>query len=208
LPYDYNALWGSWNGTAATYTVTNITTGGTTNNYAWPAWNDVYQSTGTYTNNVLWGQWVNGQWQAPQPYVPPVLTPEEVEAQRLAVEVANRAWRERQAAIVAEEAEASVRAERLLVEHLSDEQRAEYELLKRFHVIVGDRKYRVERGWSGNVKLIEAAPDGEFVVESHCIHPREQVPYEDNMLAQKLLLEADEEAFRRISNISRLRRAA
>jgi hypothetical protein len=105
------------------------------------------------------------------------------------------------AALSAAEREAEQRAERLLLDHLSERQRAEYRERRAFTVISadGERTYRIERGWSGNVKLI--GPDGREC-RRYCIHPRERVPTEDCMLAQKLLIENDEPAFLRVANAS------
>lgn len=96
-------------------------------------------------------------------------------------------------------------AEALLRSQLTAEQRAEYDRLQRFHVVVGDRTYRIRRGWAGNIDLIE---DGA-AVERWCVHPRQSVPVPDNLLAQKLMLECGQaDELRRIANVTPLRRAA
>ncbi len=102
---------------------------------------------------------------------------------------------------------ASRRAEALLFEHLTDEQIEEWKASKQFHVQTreGERVYRIKRGRAGNIVLVK---DGDREAErlaSFCIHeyhPDGSVPLEDNVLAQKLLLEADEDEFLRIANIS------
>lgn len=100
-----------------------------------------------------------------------------------------------------------------------EEQRAEYLRDKAFTVRLPDgKRYRIKKGWAGNVERVEdvrlpqqqspslVANDRHYVaVEKLCIHPNDWVPDQDNMLAQKLLLEADEAKFRRIANITRLR---
>ena len=50
---------------------------------------------------------------------------------------------------------------------------------------------------------MERLDEGGRPAEVYCIHPSEWVPHEDNMLAQKLMLEYDEESFLRIANRSR-----
>lgn len=100
-----------------------------------------------------------------------------------------------------ERKKAEATAEVLLLRHLNPEQREEYRQHKYFHVEVAGRRYRIDKGWAGNVKLIE----GGKVAESLCIHPIERIPDQDNMLGQKLLLEWDEEEFRRTANISNRR---
>jgi hypothetical protein len=165
---------------------------------AWYAWCDASNSTAsssaagtTYTacssgvHQILGYNWVAALSAAER---------ERREADR------RRREAERQAAI-RERAEAEQRAERLLLDHLSERQRAEYRERRAFTVISadGERTYRIERGWSGNVKLI--GPDGREC-RRYCIHPRERVPTEDCMLAQKLLIENDEPAFLRVANAS------
>lgn len=191
--------WGYWT-TSSTTTISNVVY---YNNYqVWTDWNANSTGYGTSTNlsTSPWGYWVVGT-----PYVDVISepTPEEVEAARVA-------WRDAEAlrvaaalVRVAEEAEARIRAEALLLDHLTPDQRDEYRRDGRFHLLVGERRYRITRGRSGNVRLIEERAGAEVEVESYCIHPEALVPDEDTMLAQKLLLEADEAAFRRIANITR-----
>ena len=93
---------------------------------------------------------------------------------------------------------AAARAKALLLEHLSDEQRAEYEEHQYFHVLSeGGRLYRIKHGSAGNVYRI--GTDGS-VEHKFCIHARDSVPHEDNMLAQMLLLRLDEEQFLTVAN--------
>lgn len=93
-------------------------------------------------------------------------------------------------------------AEKLLVAHLDPKQREDFQNHRHFEVIQAKTKrvYRIKHGWAGNVEVWE----GGRRVESLCIHPAVVVPFADNLLAQKLLLEADEPAFRRIANITKL----
>lgn len=174
----------------------------------------------TATNHAVWSQWTTGYTVPMVPYQTPIYvplepTPEERAAQEAARQEALRRYEEQQR----ERREADKRAEALLRAHLSDEQRAEYELGQVFHVRSrSGRLYRVTRGWSGNVfELREEpeviAPDGRVQqngaprlveVARYCIHPREYTPDADNMLAQALLLQADEEEFLRIANRTRL----
>jgi len=106
---------------------------------------------------------------------------------------------------------AEQRARGLLLRMLNEQQREEMENDNRFHLTVHSqdgsmRVYRIDYGFQGNVKLLGA--DGE-VDSSYCIHSDSRLPYEDQMLAQKLLLEANEPEFLRIANKTiRRRRAA
>lgn len=103
-----------------------------------------------------------------------------------------------QASVAKREAAESA-ARTLLLQNLDQAQAAEFTKSRQFEVISRDgaRRYRVEYGTAGNVKLLngEGKPVSKF-----CIHPQVLCPTEDVMLAQKLLLDADEEEFLRIAN--------
>lgn len=92
--------------------------------------------------------------------------------------------------------EANARAERLLLSCLSTEQERTYKQGRYFYVDVGDRRYRVERRAGANVKLLDAR--GRIAGE-YCARPTD-VPVEGAMLAQKLWLETNEEAFKKVAN--------
>ena len=106
------------------------------------------------------------------------------------------------------------RARHLLSSMLSPEQREEFQEDDCFHLRVIDGKsgeervYRIDQGFQGNVKLL--GPDGR-PVKSYCIHAKttddegRRLPNEDHMLAQKLLLQTDEESFLKIANMSHVR---
>jgi len=92
---------------------------------------------------------------------------------------------------------AEVKAEMLLNYCLTAEQRDDLAKNNHFHLYTGNHKYRIERGVSGNVKLINDNDDKPK--HQYCIHPV-GVPVADVMLAQKLLLETNEQEFLRIAN--------
>lgn len=88
------------------------------------------------------------------------------------------------------------KAKRLLYSMLTDYQKRMYRKHRYFHVISQTgKKYRLKHGDTMNVYLIE----GDKPVKKYCIHPT-NVPVEDTLLAQKLLLETDEKAFLKIAN--------
>lgn len=103
------------------------------------------------------------------------------------------------------------RARRLLVQHLTPEQRRTYEAHAYFDVDINGKTYRIRQGTHGNVRLLERAkacppifatiPAEQPLVEkvSFCAQPN-GVPAEDAMLAQKLMLETDERKFLEIAN--------
>ncbi len=97
--------------------------------------------------------------------------------------------------------EAERRATELLLDHLDAQQIADFKRARRFvvHSRDGERAYRIQYGKQGNVYLLDK--DRRTPVASYCIHPDINCcPTEDVMLAQKLLLEADEKEFLRIAN--------
>jgi hypothetical protein len=93
---------------------------------------------------------------------------------------------------------AATRAKALLLELLTEEQKAEYAEFEYFHVIGQSGKlYRIKRGSAGNVYSIGLDGNEEH---KYCIHARDSVPHEDNMIAQYGLLRTDEEQFLSLAN--------
>lgn len=106
--------------------------------------------------------------------------------------------------------EADKRAAALLLANLTAEQAEDYRRTQSFVVVQPlqfgrpARRYRITFRLAGNVYLLD---DEGLDVERYCIHAQEPIPVADNMLAQKLMLEADEEQFLRVANRTRLRAA-
>ena len=167
-----------------TYTATNETT------IAWASWNGNTSGTDAATQDAqgrqIWIQWTAGttmdipaapsgtifhQWNVPQGNMPPARDFDLAAMQR---------------------------AERLLRATLTLEQQRQFEQHGWFDVegSAGGR-YRILTGYQRNVQRL--GPDGR-PTHQLCAHPTD-VPDEDAMLAQKLLLEADEAAFSRIANV-------
>lgn len=184
-----NTIWDQW----------QYTTAGTADS-VWDGWVLTDTGTSSATGTIVWTTWTDKV--------------EETKAQKRArlkreAEVAaqweqQRVEREARAAELRVEQEAAVvKAEVLLREHLAAPQRAEYDRLKEFLVKAqSGRTYKIKKGWSGNVELLD--DEGKAIIR-FCIHPSEQCPDQDNMLAQKFLLETDEEAFNKIANKTQLR---
>jgi hypothetical protein len=88
------------------------------------------------------------------------------------------------------------RARELLLSHLTEEQRATF-IENRWFVVVGGRsrmRYRIETGHLvANVRRLD---DGARLC-AHCDH---SLPMDDHLIAQKLMLEYDEDAFLAIAN--------
>jgi hypothetical protein len=181
-----NGFW--WNNgitTGSNVTITNATTmqinGPTT--YQYPT----YQTWRIYT---------------PPPETPEQRTTRETPEQRTTREEARRQARQ-------EQAEATERARTLLRESLTSEQWQDYEQRQSFRVISsdGERTYRLRHGRTQNIDLLGPRDDSVAsnevevgVRRRYCIHIADyDIPVEDNLLCQKLLLEADEERFLQVA---------
>jgi hypothetical protein len=163
-------------------------------NLVWDTWVVRGSCTANTATTVVWAEWAR-QTANEHRRVPGVIHAET--RRRDAAE--NERWR-----LVAEQekqrrAEADKKAEILLGSLLTAEQREDLQKKRCFYVYSKGKKYRVDRGQHGNVKLVN---ERDEVVESYCIQPRGGLPDADAMAAQKLLLETDPEAFRNIANVS------
>jgi hypothetical protein len=116
---------------------------------------------------------------------------------------------ERQAKIEAQEEKtrqkslANARAEALLRSVLTAKQLRELDSRGHFHVKVGDRRFRITRGRSHNVKEVDKQ---SRVLRTFCAHPIERVPDADTMLAQKLVLETRPDDFFGLANVMQVQR--
>lgn len=130
-------------------------------------------------------------------------TPEQREQIRCERERQQRMYQEQMRSRAELQRLASGRARVLLLSLLDDVQAAEYEAHGQFHVIgsVSGNRYLIMRGRAQNVFRLNDA--GERVVEL-CGHVGECVPDEDNILAQKFMIETDEAEFLRVANATRL----
>lgn len=94
---------------------------------------------------------------------------------------------------------ASSKARSLLLENLDPDQRTSFERGSTFEVLSRDGKriYQVRYGTAGNVFLMKNGRP----VKRFCIHPADSnIPTEDVMLVQKLMIEGAEDEFVRIAN--------
>jgi hypothetical protein len=195
------STWYTWTNTATTTNTVQL-------------WNN-WVSSGTTTASVAytntWSYWLEGYATSgvTRPdsnfYVAPQLTPDQ-----LAEQQRQREERELAAAVErGRRAEAAMKARALLLEELDAEQAAEFAAKNHFHVRVRtgrgprsrERLFRIRGNhYAGNVE--ELNDEGQRIA-SYCIHMRSDIPTEDHLVAQKLLLESDVESFERIANISR-----
>lgn len=153
----------------------NTTTASTTtSDYVWHNWNTTSTSTSvTYNVNRV--------------YTPPVETEEQ---RRLRREAVKRAEKQR-----AELEAAEARAKELLLSMLTEEQRHHLHREGRFKVC-GNKggEYEITIGYAGNIRRGR---------HRYCGHLSDgRIPTYDHMLAQKLMIETDEEAFLALANRS------
>jgi hypothetical protein len=99
------------------------------------------------------------------------------------------------------------RAEALLREHLDETQWRDWTAHKRFHVQTadGERVYEIRRGRAGNIYLVKGVNPRQPHVKRFCFHeyhPNGRVPVADNVLAQALFIQYDEERFLELANPS------
>lgn len=200
---------------ATVTTATTLTNSSITTDNVWRVWSDqCYQltqqatwcswtSTSVLTNSTtvfsqsafdcdVWRVWAA----APRP-------PESTEARLLRREqdrISQLRFDESQRKIAEEARLSRARAEKLLVRQLSPAQKDTLSRLNYFDLDVGGKTYRIKRGTHGNVREIVNGIE----TASFCIQPP-GLPTEDVMLAQKLLLEANEPEFLRIANRTVLR---
>lgn len=167
----------------------------------WYAWNGITATTSTAASTIYvpydngWRMWWTGTGGTA---IPPVGT---VIAQQGAALEYPRLLRDREAARSA----AAARAERLLLKCLNEEERHCYLTHHFFDVLGSDGFiYRIQQGMHGNVRQMEAGPDGTLrSVAKLCCQP-EGVPIADVHLAQALWLKHDAARFRRVANITAL----
>lgn len=196
MPY-YGTLYGTGD-SVWPFWVRHATTGtSATTLSVWPRW--VTTATGSATSlagvttaDLVWGYWVEDSvtsWHYP-PRIRTVRVHDTDPIPQDTRELIASRQREHEAAIAA--------AEELLREHLDPVQLQSYESLQHFLVNApSGRTYRIRKGISGNVDVLDKHGD---IAGRYCIHPDISVPPQDNMLAQKLFIEHDEPAFRRIGN--------
>lgn len=151
---------------------------------------------GTTSSTTVWNNWTDYA----SPTVP---TPEQLEERRLRHEESARRYAESMRLRKL----ANERAMELLCEMLSDEQCEELKKSGYFTVISESGKhYQIKKGRQHNVYLLN--DDGRRSIE-YCIMPRSgDIPDEDAMLCQKLMLEHHEQDLHRIANATTLLMAA
>ena len=99
------------------------------------------------------------------------------------------------------------KAQELLLRNLTEEQRESF-VAAGFFMVIGQRtkkRYRIDRNnYAGNIQELGQNNDA---VARLCCHLACDLPLADHLLAQKLSLEADEDAFLRLANRNQIVRA-
>jgi len=207
-------VWLTWNSGSATTSGTTVTLNVSDADNVWTNWQD----TGTAANEPFWNDWTNNPNHAPNfqsqymgQFIPPQRAPETAEEREARVQrelqqreewerqrvIRERARIEREAGLKAARIEASA----LLDSLLSETQRNSLEKEDWFLVIgKSGRIYRLRRGRVGNIDLL--SPEGK-VLRTLCSHPGPRLPNADDLVAQKLYLETDDEYVQRQANVHR-----
>jgi hypothetical protein len=203
--------WGTWvqqaytAGAACSYTIADTTSSAGTDTlvmqkFIWQEWtttaNTCINLTTGATATIVWPQWCQHRTAYTAPTRSAYQSREETDEERQA-RLARLEEQRRQ------REEANQRAFVLLLSFLNRRQRRQYREFGYFTLLTKDRKrrYRIKKGWGGNVERLDHKG---HVIERYCIHPREWVPDEDNMIAQKLMLLTDEERFLKTANRQRV----
>jgi hypothetical protein len=181
-------VWTNWNNGPTTATSNNY--------YIWTNWSDA--GNGSASSNTVWYEWNNSHIE-PVDYVSvtgivPLTKEEKARIERENEERRKRVEEERKR--FAEEREAAeVKANELLLDLIGPEQHKVYEETGR--LFIKGQKYDYLLQKEGLVKRLE-----KDKVTDLCVHLRNKTafPETDNVIALKLLAEADEEQFNRIAN--------
>ena len=179
----------------------SITTGFTTNDW----WFDSCSTASTST--AIWTNWNRNYTLSST--TASIVRPNDYRAYTPAQAAPPLAYQPDRGTLRMQEIEtARSRAEDLLREHLSERQNLELSQKGYFEVCAvnfkeGTRRYyRIRRGRAGNVYLLDG-PQGREI-KKLCCHPLERVPDADTMLAQKMMIEFNEELFLKTANITNL----
>jgi hypothetical protein len=194
-------IWIDWN-------TTRTTTSSQLVNGVWPEWTATTASHTVYPSTP-WNDWnrTSALWHTPRrqaQFWSSQPLPPQLDAKALWKRDRQSAIRQRRLRVAGMRKRVAQRkAEALLLDNLDAQQLAEWTAHKHFHVETADgtKTYRISLGLAGNIYLVR---DGDRRLPSHgylrryCFHeyhPDGAVPQEDNVLAQKLVIEAAHDFF-------------
>lgn len=158
----------------------------------WNVWMERCRHEAIRAAEQTWGNWTDPQRAALRAFA---------EEERHIYEEAARTFGRVNERLKAEADAANRKAEDLLRANLTPEQLEDLEKKKCFYLSTispdgSRRRYRIDRGTHGNVKLLD---EKGSILGSYCAQP-DSVPVADSMLAQKLWIEGAEAEFLRIAN--------
>lgn len=191
------ATWGYWCDTTSAGTAS-------TNCDIWGSWADNTTNT-TYATTSdtisVWFTWAGNEFTLPfnAKYRQPELTAEQIEERRVQQERARVENELRLQEARERTAKAEERASLLLMMLLNLAQYADWRDRQGFIVIAASgRRYQIKKGYAGNVYELDK---DDRRIASYCGHiSSSDGPAIDNMIAQKLMIESDEQRFLQIAN--------
>ena len=198
-------IWNGWviDGTAAASTAITVTGA---SDAVWANWNAGSAITPPPNTAHAWNYWNTAEGarratRLPMSYAERYAETDEAREARLAAQAErNAAWAKQREEAAAKRRAADKRAMDLLRECLTEQQRRDLKAHDYFFVDApSGRRYRIDKGRAGNVKVIDKQTG--VWTESLCVHPN-GVPNGDTMLIQKMLIETAEETFRAYANIT------
>lgn len=146
---------------------------------------------------IMWPQWHNSIMMTEDEYIIAI----ETERARILFEQERHQEYERRESIRIEEQKVAVeKAQQILLDHLTPNQKEAVEKNGWFVIEGGmsKKKYKIKtRTVAGNVEEID---DKGIVIAKYCCHISHNFPSPDHHLAQKLMLEWDESEFLKIAN--------
>jgi hypothetical protein len=179
-------IWGTWNGTVTASTTSS-------SDYVWRTWTN-NTTVATVTNSLTWSSWNTSY------HIQELTKEQKAEQERIKSEQQER-FRIEQEELRAKEKQKEENARQLLREVLTEEQNKQFDEKGYFELtaVKSGNIYRINRGRSRNVELLDK---NKKVLSRLCFHPTEYVHNFDTMVAQKLMLETDEEEVKKVANYS------
>lgn len=195
-----NKIWIGWNeGTVASNTVNIHSTSDST----WSSWSNSAESTNVGSNYV-WQFWVDTPISVTVPPRRQLALPRRESAEEREARVQRELLRHQEDQRREEERRtelelARVEASNLLDSILSDIQRQTLEKEDWFLVVgKSGNIYRIRRGRVGNIDLL--SPEGQ-ILRRYCVHPQGHLPNADDLVAQKLHLESNDDHLMEVANV-------
>lgn len=218
--YSTDVTWSTWTGGTMSACTADCTTTAT-----WSGWNNTTASTSAYTTSTAWTNWVdlNGTaadgsgawitWISAEPggdystqYGTLSYPPPETEDQKVArlkqEKIQHQSWEAAEKVRLSKEKAKEEKARQLLREVITPEQDQQLEKDGYFELVSvkSGHRYRIHKGRAGNVQQLDDLTGNP--IKKLCFHPNEYVHNYDTMVAQKLMLENDEEQVLRVANFS------